>query len=131
MPDQFSAGSSALGYLFQARFSLHLILQKMDCEVSIERLDDVTFEENGSPVELLQLKHHINTSANLTDGSPDLWKTIRVWSEAVKSKKITLPNVVLSLVTTSTAPDGSIASLLRSNNKRDPKVVLPLSSRQN
>ncbi|MGG0935498.1 ABC-three component system protein [Brevibacillus centrosporus] len=121
MPDQFSAGSSALGYLFQARFSLHLILQKMDSELSIERLDDVAFEDNGAPIELLQLKHHIHSSANLTDGSADLWKTIRVWSEAVKSKKISLPDVVLSLVTTSSAPDGSIASLLREDDNRDPK----------
>lgn len=121
MPDQFSAGGSALGYLYQARFSLYLILEKMDYELSFERLDDVAFENNGSPVELLQLKHHINVAANLTDGSADLWKTIRVWSEAVRNKEIILPGVVLCLVTTSTAANDSIASLLRADNKRNPK----------
>ena len=54
MPNMFSAGSSAVGYLYQIRYALYLILKKIDLEISIERLDDVAFESEGSPIELLQ-----------------------------------------------------------------------------
>ncbi|CEG31044.1 ABC-three component system protein [Peribacillus simplex] len=120
MPNMFSAGSSAVGYLYQVRYALYLILKKIDLEISIEKLDDVAFESQGTPIELLQLKHHLNQSANLTDGSSDLWKTIRVWSEAIKEREIILPGVMLTLVTTSSAQDNSISSLLRDDIKRDP-----------
>lgn len=120
MPNMFSAGSSAVGYLYQIRYALYLILKKIDLEISIERLDDVAFESEGSPIELLQLKHHINQGANLTDGSSDLWKTIRVWSEAIKEREIYLPGVMLSLVTTSAISENTISTLLKDDNKRDP-----------
>jgi hypothetical protein len=35
-------------------------------------LDDVVFEREGAPPELLQTKHHRQQAANLTDVSPDL-----------------------------------------------------------
>ncbi|MCL9634251.1 hypothetical protein L2095_05875 [Bacillus zanthoxyli] len=117
----FSAGSSAIGYLYQVRYALYMILDKIDLEVSIEGLDDVSFEENGKAVELLQLKHHINQQATLTDGCSDLWKTIRVWSEAIKFEQVIVSGVMFSLITTSTAAHNSIASLLKLNKERNPK----------
>lgn len=38
-------------------------------EIAIEKLDDVSFEEDGSALELLQTKHHLKKSGDLTDGS--------------------------------------------------------------
>ncbi|GLR67837.1 hypothetical protein GCM10010909_25180 [Acidocella aquatica] len=120
----FSAAPSAAGYLYQARLALALCLKYVNVdtgvEVGIERLDDVSFETDGTALELLQAKHHINRVAALTDKSVDLWKTLRVWSEAA-AKDPTLPaRTRLALVTTGSAPDGSAASKMR------PAVAYPV-----
>lgn len=112
MNTPFSAPFQALGYLYQARYALYLILEgREEVELSIESLDDVVFEEGGTPHELLQLKHH-GSPASLTNTSRDLWKTIRIWSIYLKEKTI-LPDTLLTLVTTARASDNSIAALLR------------------
>lgn len=116
-PTNFSAAPSAAGYLYQARLALALCLKYVNVdagvEVGVERLDDVSFESNGTALEFLQAKHHINRVASLTDKSVDLWKTLRVWSEAA-AKDPTLPaRTRLALVTTGSAPAGSAAALLR------------------
>jgi hypothetical protein len=91
-------------------------------EISIETLDDVVFEANGTPTDLLQTKHHKERGANLTDASPDLWKTIRIWIAAMDANEIT-KETVLYLVTTENAAHGSIAGNLKSN-QRDPAAAL-------
>ena len=87
----FSAGDSALGYLYQCRLALWFALVRLrdldDTDVAIESLDDVTFSTDGKPTELLQTKHHLNTSANLTDASPDLWKTL---SDRRRSRRVAI-----------------------------------------
>ncbi|BFM07093.1 ABC-three component system protein [Halioxenophilus aromaticivorans] len=122
---QFDASNSMLGYIYQIRFALYLSLKKLSdladpeqFNVSIEKLDDIAFDSDGSPEELLQTKFHGN-EGNLTDRSPDIWKTIRVWVESIKSGEISLGNIILSLVTTQAVADGSLASLLGSGPKRD------------
>ena len=74
----FTAAPAAIGYLYQARLALAVCLRyaysDAGVEVAIERLDDVSFEANGSPLELLQTKHHIRRVANLSDSCPDLWR---------------------------------------------------------
>lgn len=113
----FSAVDATLGYLYQVRSALLWALRRQKTEpdflVSLETLDDVTFETTGgAPTDLLQTKHHRNGSASLTDASPDLWKTLRIWFEGHASGQIpTTAN--LYLVTTSIAPDGTAASRLR------------------
>ncbi len=116
-PPNFSAAPSAAGYLYQARLALALCLKYVNgdvgVDVGIERLDDVSFESGGSALELLQAKHHIDRVASLSDKSVDLWKTLRVWSEAA-AKDPTLPaRTRLALVTTGSAPAESAASILR------------------
>lgn len=115
--NQFSAADPAIGYLYQVRSALLWALQRLktqsDFLVSIETLDDVAFETTGgTPIELLQTKHHQTAIANLTDASPDLWKTLRIWFESNKSGLIT-STTSLVLVTTGIAPDNSAASRLR------------------
>jgi hypothetical protein len=105
----FDASQSALGYLHQCRYALLLALQRDDepnlC-VSIEKLDDIAFHESpSSPAhakELLQVKHHVQRTGGLGDSSPDIWKTLRVWCEAVRNNQIDLDRATLCLVTTST-----------------------------
>jgi hypothetical protein len=119
----FSASSSAIGYIYQVRYALYLILQDINYEkeVSIERLDDVAFEEGGTPRELIQLKHHLKRTAALTNGCSDLWKTIRVWSDAVKKKEIDIDSVILSLVTTGTTSTNTAPYFLKPNLNRNPE----------
>lgn len=123
MSGQFSANASLLGYFYQARYALLLLLgADVDAEMSIERFDDIAFEKEGTPTELLQTKHQINYTGSLSDASTDLWKTLRVWSEAVASGVIDPSEAILTLVTTGRAPEGSAASNLRpgsAQQKRD------------
>lgn len=94
-------------------WSLRRLKRDNDFIVSLETLDDVTFESaGGTPEELLQTKHHRQHEGALTDTSPDLWKTIRIWLEAQAAGTLP-PDTTLHLLTTGTAPAGSIASCLR------------------
>jgi len=77
----------------------------------------VTFEEaGGNPTDLLQTKHHRKGSASLTDASPDLWKTLRIWFEGHGSEQIPA-TANLYLVTTTVAPDRTAASWLRATSR--------------
>ncbi|HDY7881542.1 TPA: ABC-three component system protein [Vibrio vulnificus] len=121
----YDATSSMLGYLYQVRYALYLALQKIveveDVEsstITIESLDDVSFEERGLAIDLIQTKHHIKKKANLNDKNSDIWKTLRIWSEDYKENKNFLsPDTIRSLVTTSTNATDSIASYLSYNYK--------------
>jgi len=86
-------------------------------KLTIERYDDVAFESEGRPRELLQSKHHIAGLGDLTDRSSDLWRTLRVWVDAVESGDAALPGSTFSLLTTATAPPGSAASMLRGEDR--------------
>jgi hypothetical protein len=118
---KFSAVDATLGYLYQIRLALLWSLKRLKEEteflVSIETLDDVTFETTlGNAAELLQTKHHFTSKAALTDASVDLWKTLRIWFEGYASGSI--PQVVdLYLITTSDAPVGSAAFYLRTEQR--------------
>ena len=83
-----SAAGPAAGYLYQARLALVEALRyayvDSAIEIAVEKFDDVSFEKSGEALELLQTKHHVKQSRELTDNSVDLWKTLGVWAEAVK-----------------------------------------------
>ena len=113
--NEFSASGPALGYFYQSRYSLYLLLNNPSnySHISIERFDDVAFDNGGDPAELLQLKHHQNSTTTLTDSSSDLWRTIRVWSSAILNGEINPSEILFTLITTATALDGSVASKLR------------------
>jgi hypothetical protein len=105
----FDASQSALGYLHQCQYALLLGLQRDEepnlC-ISIEKLDDIAFHETPSSADvakqLLQVKHHINRAGGLGNASPDIWKTIRIWSEGVAKNQIDLNHASLCLLTTTT-----------------------------
>jgi len=113
---RFSAADSALGYLYQCRVALVSALQRTrasnDFTVALETLDDVVFETDGHALDLLQTKHHRTRSANLTDASPDIWKSLRIWCEGVAANTIPA-GTSFYLITTSEAGDGSAAQRLR------------------
>ncbi len=121
-----SAAQSAAGYMYQARLALLEALRyayrDSGIEIAVEKLDDVSFEKDGSALELLQTKHHLKKSGDLTDSSVDLWKTLRVWAEASKADPSLPGRTRFALVTTARAPTGSAASYLRPADagNRDP-----------
>ncbi len=107
---KFSAQESSLGYHYQIRYALYLLLKAKDKDepfIRLENLDDVEVGDLNK-VELHQTKFHNANSANLTDASEDIWKTIRVWSEEATANNIDLNNVLLVLVTTSETSKDSI-----------------------
>ncbi|MBM3493820.1 MAG: hypothetical protein FJX72_05795, partial [Armatimonadetes bacterium] len=116
MPEQFSAGDSALGYLYQCRVALVSALQRIragdDFNLALETLDDVVFEKEGQAPDLLQTKHHRTRSANLTDASRDLWKSLRIWCAGLAANTIPA-GASFYLLTTSQAADGSAVQRLR------------------
>ena len=82
-------------------------------------------KRTGSALQLLQTKHHLKKSGDLTDSSVDLWKTLRVWAEAAKADPSLPGRTRFVLVTTAQAPTGSAASYLRSVDagSRDPAAA--------
>jgi len=77
----FSAKEPSLGYLYQIKYALLILLtnsRELDNpKVRIENLDDVEIEDVNT-MNLFQTKLHIKNKANLTDSSVDFWKTIRI-----------------------------------------------------
>jgi len=127
----FTAGASATGYLYQCRYALCMLIDRLNvsdlgAELSVEKFDDISFEQNGTPVELIQTKHHKHSAPDLSDSSPDLWKTLRVWAEGLKFGRFQLPQTNLIIVTTATCEAGSAAEHLRPGVGRDPKKALRL-----
>src|SRR5437763_1602187 len=116
MTDQFSAQDPALGYLYQIKYALWLLLEAgkedQEIEIAIENLDDIEIVKDGNELKLIQTKHH-GSPDFLTNASTDLWKTIRIWCSNFKNKKFQIENTILTIVTTGIAPDGSIANMLR------------------
>lgn len=112
--NKYSASASMLGYLYQVRVALLWALQQAkvgEFTVSLETLDDVTFEANGIPISVLQTKHSIVKKANLTDTSADLWKTLRVWLVGSASGEVPT-ETSLFLITTSSITEGTAAQAL-------------------
>ena len=107
---KYDATPSLLGFLYQTRFALLLGLRRNDPNaiVSIEKIDDVAFHKDigsGSylPNDLRQMKHHLTKKGGLGDKSLDVWKTLRVWIDAIQTNLIDLDNTEFFLVTTSKA----------------------------
>lgn len=131
-PANHNAAQSAAGYLYQVRLALAEALRyayvDSGVEIAVEKFDDVSFEKDGSPLQLLQTKHHLKKSGDLTDGSVDLWKTLRVWAEAAKADPSLPSRTRLALITTAQAPPGSAASYLRPADagERDPGKALAI-----
>ena len=97
-------------------------------ELSLERFDDIAVEELGDPRQLLQLKHHLRSAGNLTNAGADLWKTLRIWAEGYRAGVFRLPDTLLGLVTTGSAPEGSAASYLRAHDRDIDKAAALLEA---
>ncbi len=110
---KFEASASALGYAYQFRYALLRALEQikysLDWTIAIEAADDV--EVSGASRELRQLKLR-QPGTTLGDSDPDLWKTIRIWSEGYQAKSIDPTSTKLYLMTTASVSTDSIGMLL-------------------
>lgn len=133
----FSAGPQALGYLYQARVALLLLLQAPDeSRLKVEAMDDIELHDAlaENSLALVQLKHH-TTAATLTDASADLWKSLRVWAEQAKSHSFVVADTRIMLLTTAKVNPGSVAAMLaesgRDVDKAESKLMSIASSSEN
>lgn len=115
------ASEQMLGYLYQVRYALALLLENdnSDFQISIEKFDDVAFSKDGIPKQLIQLKHHVQRQGNLTDGSTDLWRTLKVWIDVISESPDILNGTKFLIVTTAIAPDNTAASFLKKDENRN------------
>ena len=117
----YDASASAIGYLYQLRYALLAGLREFSTDaswsVSVEVVDDVEIVAAGES-RRWQLKHRAD-GKRLTDSSADLWKTLRIWSEAIKDGSLDPSRTRLLLLTTSTVPAGSAAYHLQAGSDRD------------
>ena len=115
----FSAAPQALGYLYQARVALLMLLQAPDeAHIKVEALDDIELKRalSANSLALVQLKHHTSPTA-LPDASPDLWKSLRVWAEQSASHAFVISDTRIMLLTTAKVSTGSAASFLAETNR--------------
>ena len=128
---KYSAASSSLGYFYQCRYALLEALRRLpegdSISIDIETLDDVVFETDGSAIDVLQTKHHINSHANLADASPDLWKTLRIWIEGQSDGNIP-QDAQFFLITTAVCNDGTAAAYLRPETRDEMKALKGLNA---
>lgn len=111
----FSASESALGYIYQIRYGLYLFLSKEGSEdrsLALESLDDITIQDVDN-IDLNQTKYHVNRQANLSDRSPDFWKTMRVWSTLISTRTITPQSTLFTLITSSKCAPKSVMEKIK------------------
>lgn len=119
------ASEQMLGYLYQVRYALALLLKNdnSECQISIERFDDVAFSKDDVPIQLIQLKHHVQHQGDLTDASTDLWRTLKVWLDTLTETPDILNGTNFLIITTAIAPIDSAAFLLKEDDHRDPDAA--------
>lgn len=115
-----NAAGQMLGYLYQVRYALNLLMESEESgyQISIEKFDDIAFDRDGTPVQLIQAKHHTNP-ASLTDSSTDLWRTLNVWFDAITDDYSLLDHTDFVIITTAEVPDGSAAELIQNRKYQE------------
>lgn len=104
------------GYLFQCRLallkSLELTRRNPDAIISVEKFDDIAFENADYADCLIQAKHHVQPKS-LGDKSVDLWKTLLIWMEGAQHGIFELSKTTYVLITTASCPPNSAMERLR------------------
>lgn len=95
-----------------------------DAMLILEMHDDIAWEENGTPTELLQTKHHQVTSRTLSDMGDDIWRSLQVWLDTDSPSDPAGP--LLHLVSTDQAPPSTAAYALRAQSRDVPAAIARL-----
>ncbi|HZZ71601.1 MAG TPA: ABC-three component system protein [Pirellulales bacterium] len=129
VPSNFSADDSILGFKYQLRYALYLLYDAqradgLDVAIDIERIDDIDVHAANKLTKLVQTK---DTATILTNSSAPFWKTIRIWSDAIRNGVVD-PTAIRAflLVTTSPNPadDSAIVNLLQQNSTESRQEAL-------
>ena len=96
-----------------------------DATLTLEMHDDVAWEENGTPTELLQTKHHQQTARTLGDSGDDMWRSLLVWLQTASPGDPDGP--LMHLVSTDVAAAGSAAFALRAGTRDEPAALARLA----
>ncbi len=127
--EKYSAPGPMLGYLYQVRIALLWAARQStlgNFTLSVETLDDVSFIDDKDATFVLQTKHSINSQATLSDLSPELWKTLRVWMDGYVSGEVS-QNASRFLITTATVSAGTAcAALVTGGSERDIELAANL-----
>ena len=103
-----------LGYLYQVRYALYLLLEEDDeqARIGIEKFDDVSFSYDDTSETMIQLKHHTKSYGDLNNGSTDFWRTIKVWADLIIKDSSRLENTKFIIITTAKSPKNTAACYL-------------------
>ncbi|MDE1832020.1 MAG: hypothetical protein KGI02_06590 [Thaumarchaeota archaeon] len=113
-----NARASSLGFSYQPRYALLLLLQSdSNANLFVERFDDIEIQEINGSKKVFELKH--KKAGDLSDSSSDLWKTLKIWIDLYHDEKIDLDTTELMIITIAEAKNNSAASKLGKEN-RDP-----------
>ncbi|EPS50623.1 hypothetical protein FDF50_12010 [Clostridium botulinum] len=122
------ASEQMIGYLYQVRYALSLLLKNDDdqAQISIEKFDDIAFSNDDTPRMLIQLKHHIKHHGDLNNASTDIWRTLKVWIDAINKSSDLLKTTKFIIITTASAPEGTAAYYLKNHNDRNIELAYHL-----
>ncbi|TYQ16953.1 UNVERIFIED_CONTAM: hypothetical protein Cloal_3542 [Acetivibrio alkalicellulosi] len=122
------ASEQMIGYLYQVRYALSLLLKTDDeqSQISIEKFDDIAFSDDDIPKILIQLKHHIKHHGDLTNASTDMWRTLKVWIDDIKKTPELLETTKFMIITTASAPDKTAAYYLKDHIDRNSELAYQL-----
>lgn len=112
-----NATGQMTGYLYQVRLALKLLLESDDplFQISLEKFDDIAFDKDDEPVQLIQAKHH-SKPASLSDSSVDLWRTLNEWFDVIEKDNTILDHTDFIIITTASVPVDSIATSIIAGN---------------
>jgi len=118
----FSAGPSMAGYLWQVGLALIEGLRTPELKkIEIETDDDVVLRRAGGELyAAVQAKHSLDPGS-LTTSSPELWKTLRVWSEDAKKPSTQRAKTLVLLTTHSVAANSTLKALQEGVKKSVPE----------
>lgn len=124
--NQFDASGSLAGYLFQCRLALliglQLVKKSANGHISIEKFDDIAFEDANYSKCLYQAKHHINAKS-VSDSSVDVWKTFRIWIDEFTNNTAASSGTRRILITTAIAPDDGAMAKLRAGSTKENRTA--------
>lgn len=118
---EFAAREPSLGYFYQIRYSLFLLLSNRAIQnplLKIESLDDIEIQ-SPDKTEIFQTKLKLKSKANLTNSSVDFWKTIRVWADNINNNRVEPEKTIFTLISTEEVSNDSILKVIRDELKSD------------
>lgn len=121
---EFAAREPSLGYFYQIRYSLFLLLSNRAIQnplLKIESLDDIEIQ-SPDKTEIFQTKLKLKSKANLTNSSVDFWKTIRVWADNINNNRIEPEKTIFTLISTEEVSNDSFLKVIRDDLKSDATI---------